>query len=91
MQIAIGLDQISEISISMLHTFAALFTVYLKSTLHANHEYLIVVHELFAQIILTSRSDKGYPGLLSPLPYVAQYLISLVGLPFKFVPHPIIH
>lgn len=44
-QIAIGHDQISEISISMLRAFAALFTVYLKSTLHANHKYLIAVQK----------------------------------------------
>lgn len=56
MQIAIRFEQISEISISMLHTPSQTFTVYLKSALHANHEYLrVVAHGLYAQIILTLR------------------------------------
>lgn len=62
-QIAIGHDQISEISISMLRAFAALFTVYLKLTLHANHEYLIAVQKLSARNYShpLNHSDKGYP------------------------------
>jgi len=94
-QIAIGLDQISEISISMLHAFAALFTVYLKSTLHANHEYLTIIHKSSTRIILTLQvaviREILIPFNLSALLYITQYLKSPVALRFKFVPHPIIH
>lgn len=81
-QIAIGHDQISEISISMLHAFAALFTVYLKLTLHANHEYLIAVYKLFARNyshpFAVIKNNLPF-NLSAALLYIARYLKSLVG------------